>query len=208
MDTHEPDSSMSYKSSQTFTVNLLQIQPAALHRNCDISASGVQWMCPRNCDDETLLLDLVLALDDSPNILCDHERCCMTCFGPSWDFVSCQALSLYRGTAHPPLGRSQPDEDITTLAQTTLPHHRVQLSRQLGQRVQFRFSWQPCTKSAISPTSGIQMRHSLMHCKVDDDMLLLDLVIVPNDSWIVLCDHKRCCVTCFGPTRAMYHVGP
>ncbi|KAF8701496.1 hypothetical protein HU200_033519 [Digitaria exilis] len=70
------------------------------------------------------------------------------------------------------------------------PRLRVQLRRQLGQ-LRFGFSQEPCTKSAISPTSGIQMSRSWMRWKAHDDTLLLILVLAPKDSWIMLCDHDK-----------------
>ena len=82
---------------------------------------------------------------------------------------------------------------------TCQPHHRVTSRRQVSSRVRFGFSRQPCTETAISLTSGIQMRRSSKRWNRDDDKLLFDLVQAPYDSWIMLCDHESCCITCFGP---------
>jgi len=81
-------------------------------------------------------------------------------------------------------------------------HHQLQLRRQLGQRLRFGFSRQPCTKTAISPTSELQMRRSLMRWKADYDGLLLVLVLAPEDSWIILCDHEKVLRHLCGPSWA------
>lgn len=47
-----------------------------------------------------------------------------------------------------------------------------------------------------------------MSWKADDDEIILDMVLAPNDLWIMLCDHESCFLTCFGATRAMYRGRP
>lgn len=85
---------------------------------------------------------------------------------------------------------------------TCQPHHRVTSRRQVSSRVCFGFSRQPCTETAISLTSGIQMRHSSKHWNRDDDKLLLNLIQAPDDSWIMLCDHEKVLRHLRGPSRA------
>ena len=70
------------------------------------------------------------------------------------------------------------------------PHHQASCHRQVGRRVQFGFSQHACTKMMISPSYGIQIRHSWMHWNHDDKMLLLVRVLGPKTSWIILCDIK------------------
>jgi hypothetical protein len=74
---------------------------------------------------------------------------------------------------------------------TSRPHHQATSHRQLVLRVRFEFSWPPCTKMAISPSYGVQIRRSWMRWKPDDETLLLILVLAPETSWIILCDHDN-----------------
>jgi len=39
-----------------------------------------------------------------------------------------------------------------------------------------------------------------MRWKVDDDAILLVLVLAPEGSWIILCDHNKVLRHLFGPT--------
>lgn len=41
-----------------------------------------------------------------------------------------------------------------------------------------------------------------MRWKLDDEMLLLVLVLAPEGSWIMLCDHDKVLRHLFGPSRA------
>jgi hypothetical protein len=74
---------------------------------------------------------------------------------------------------------------------TSRPHHQATSHRQLELRVRFGFSRPPCTKTAISPSYGVQIRCSWMGWKPDNDTLLLVLVLAPEASWIILCDHNK-----------------
>ena len=74
---------------------------------------------------------------------------------------------------------------------TIRPHHQDTSSRQLGLCVQFGFSRQPCTQTAISPSYSVQIRCSWMRWKPDDETLLLVLVLAPEASWIILCDYDK-----------------
>ena len=71
------------------------------------------------------------------------------------------------------------------------PHLQATSRRQLGLRVRFGFSRQPCTKMAISPSYDIEKRRSLMRWKAYNEMLLLVLVPAPECSWIILCHHNK-----------------
>ena len=108
LDTFMPWSSPSYKSSPTQLLCSSRIQPTSLHGFGDISLIGVQmrWSWMRWIDeDEMLLLVLVLALEASWIILCDHGNVPRHLFWAFSGFLSCRALSPCCGR---PPGRPQP----------------------------------------------------------------------------------------------------
>lgn len=80
--------------------------------------------------------------------------------------------------------------------------HRVTSRRQLAERVRFGFSRQPCTKSAVSPSSDVQTRRYLICWKIKNEVILLVLVLAPEESWIILCDHEKVLPHLFGPSWA------
>jgi hypothetical protein len=48
-----------------------------------------------------------------------------------------------------------------------------------------------------------------MHWNHDDEMILLVLVLAPEDSWIILCDHGEGAATpVLDLFQALYRVGP
>ncbi|KAF8701503.1 hypothetical protein HU200_033527 [Digitaria exilis] len=82
-------------------------------------------------------------------------------------------------------------------------HHglpQVVLRLRLRCHVQLEFSLHLWTVLAISPTYDVETRRIRMRWKGDDDAVVLVLVLAPEDSWIILCNNERCCITCFGPT--------
>ena len=62
---------------------------------------------------------------------------------------------------------------------------------QLGRHVRLGFSRHVRTVSAISPTYDVETSHSLMRWNGDDDAVDLVLVLAPEGSWIMLCDHEK-----------------
>ena len=47
-----------------------------------------------------------------------------------------------------------------------------------------------------------------MRWKGDDDAVILILVLAPEGSWIILCDHEKVLRHLFWADLALYHVGP
>ncbi|KAF8693302.1 hypothetical protein HU200_038688 [Digitaria exilis] len=76
---------------------------------------------------------------------------------------------------------------------------QVVLRLRLRCHVNLEFSLHLRTVSAISPTYDVETRRIRMRWKGDDDAVVLVLVLDPEQWWIILCDHERCCVICFGP---------
>lgn len=76
---------------------------------------------------------------------------------------------------------------------------QVAIRPQLGCHVHLVFSRHPVTVSVISPSYDVETGRSRMRWNRDDDAVVLVLVLAPECSWIMLCDHERCCDTCFGP---------
>nr|TKW39496.1 hypothetical protein SEVIR_1G183100v2 [Setaria viridis] len=85
---------------------------------------------------------------------------------------------------------------------------QVTIRHQLGRRVRFGFNRHPCTVSAISPSYDIEMRRSLMRWNGDATAVLLVLVLDPEGSWIILCDHDKVLRHQFWANLALYRVGP
>ena len=47
-----------------------------------------------------------------------------------------------------------------------------------------------------------------MRWKGDDDAVVLILVLDPEGTWIILCDHEKVLCHLFWANLALYHVGP
>jgi hypothetical protein len=70
---------------------------------------------------------------------------------------------------------------------------------QLSCHVWFGCSRNPSTISVMSPSYGIETWCIRMRWKGDDDVVVLVLVLAPEDSWIILCDHDKVLRHLFGP---------
>ena len=95
-------------------------------------------------------------------------------------------------------GRMMRTSPCWTCTSHDLP--QVTSRNQLGFRVRFGFSRYTCTVSAISPSYDIKTRCSMMRWKRDVDAVLLVLVLAPEGSWIMLCDHDKMLHHLFRPT--------
>ena len=81
---------------------------------------------------------------------------------------------------------------------------RLQLSR----HIRFGFSHQAFTVLVISPSYDIETGHIRMCWKWDDDAVILVLVLAPEGSWVMLCDHDKVLRHFFGPNWPCIRVGP
>lgn len=63
-------------------------------------------------------------------------------------------------------------------------------------------------KQRYLPHVGIQIRHSLMHWKLDDDKFHLVLFLPLEGLWIMLCDHGKVLHHLFGPSWTLYRLVP
>ena len=90
-----------------------------------------------------------------------------------------------------PIQEGENDETSPSWTCMSRPHHQVSNRRQVGQRVRFGFSRHACTKTTISPSYGVQIRHSWMRWNHYDKTLLLILVLAPETSSTILWDHRK-----------------
>src|SRR5579871_2620836 len=115
---------------------------------------------------------------------------CLVCVLLSLTF--CRGLFMMgwsRGRLQFKKGRMMRTSPRWTHARHVLPQvpSRLQLSR----HVRFGFSRHTSTVSAISPTYDIETRRIRMRWKGDDDAVVLVLVLAPEGSWFILCDHDK-----------------
>ena len=89
-------------------------------------------------------------------------------------------------------------------------HHRlfqVVILLQLSFHVTLGFSRHVDNVSIITSSYDIETRTSWTRLKGDDDAIILDLLLAPDDPWINPCDHDKVLRHLFWANLAMYRVG-
>jgi hypothetical protein len=93
------------------------------------------------------------------------------------------------------------DEDITMLDAPEIWSSMSYKSSPTWSSRRFGLSWPP-KRTLISPSYNVEMRHSLMHWKEDNESFLWfwsELQKVHGSFYVTTI---RCCVTYFGPSRS------
>ena len=115
--------------------------------------------------------------------------CLAPCILLSLTFCRSSMVGRSRGRLQFKKGRMMRTSPRWLHARRLLPEVTSRL--QLGRHVRLGFSRYVRTVSAISPTYDVETSHSLMRWNGDNDAVDLVLVLAPEGSWIMLCDHEN-----------------